>query len=312
MEKQQPLISVIVPINNVERYVRKCLDSLKGQTLREIEVICIDDGSTDKSGKIADEYESQDWPIFRVIHTENKGLSIARNRGIDESQADWLMFVDSDDWVDKDFCRIPYESAIRENADLVIVGFCDVKKGKRGKTRGIGIRNGIIDEFETHENGTVAAWNKLYRRELFRGIRYPENRVFEDVATTHKLVHKAKTIVSKRECLYFHLSRKNSISNTDSSLYKKDLLVSYLERYNHLNSYGFRIDAESMCSVAIGYLARTQLYQDELSYEAMEILDSIQSPPRYLPLKQKAAFIAWKRNKKLFKLLSIVTGKLKI
>ena len=141
-----PLISVIVPIYNVERYVRKCLDSLKGQTLKQIEVICIDDGSTDGSGKIADEYVSEEFPIFRVIHTENRGLSAARNRGIDESRADWLMFVDSDDWVDRDFCRVPYETAVRENADLVIFNGSNVKRGrKKRKTSGKGNFNqGIL------------------------------------------------------------------------------------------------------------------------------------------------------------------------
>ncbi len=98
-----PLISVIVPIYNVEKYVRKCLDSLKNQTMKQIEVICIDDGSTDESGRIAEEYKSEDWPKFRVIHTENRGLSAARNCGIDEALADWIMFVDSDDWVESEF-----------------------------------------------------------------------------------------------------------------------------------------------------------------------------------------------------------------
>ena len=83
---ETPLISVIVPIYNVEKYVRKCLDSLRSQTMKQIEVICIDDGSTDKSGEIAEEYKNEEgWPRFRVIHTENRGLSAARNRGIDES-----------------------------------------------------------------------------------------------------------------------------------------------------------------------------------------------------------------------------------
>lgn len=129
MDMQQPLISVIVPIYNVEKYVRKCLDSLVAQTLREIEVICIDDGSTDRSGEIADEI-ARDDARFRVIHTENRGLSAARNRGIDEARSQWLMFVDSDDWVSPEFCRVPYEAAIEYGADLVIFGAYVVKREK--------------------------------------------------------------------------------------------------------------------------------------------------------------------------------------
>ena len=127
-KQKKPLISVIVPIYNVAPYIRKCLDSLKRQTMKEIEVICIDDGSTDESGKIAEEYESQEWPVFRIIHTENRGLSAARNRGIDEAQADWLMFVDSDDWVSNEFCRTPYEVAIKYNSDLIVFWLYKSKK----------------------------------------------------------------------------------------------------------------------------------------------------------------------------------------
>ena len=117
-----PLITVIVPIYNVAPYVRKCLDSLKRQTLKQIEVICIDDGSTDESGEIAEEYESQNWPLFRILHTDNQGLSAARNRGLDEAKSQWLMFVDSDDWVEPEFCEMPYKTAIEYQADLVIFG----------------------------------------------------------------------------------------------------------------------------------------------------------------------------------------------
>lgn len=98
-----------MPIYNVEKHVRRCLESLRKQTLIQVEVLCVDDGSTDDSGRIADEYgNSEDWPIFRIIHYDhNRGLSVARNTGIDESHAEWIMFVDSDDWVDSQFCEMP-------------------------------------------------------------------------------------------------------------------------------------------------------------------------------------------------------------
>ena len=111
------MVSVIVPIYNVENYVKKCLDSLAAQTLKDVEFILIDDGSTDNSGKIADQYSSD--PRFHIFHTENRGLSAARNYGIDQSHGEYLMFVDGDDWVAPDYCRIPYETAITNNADLV-------------------------------------------------------------------------------------------------------------------------------------------------------------------------------------------------
>ena len=161
-----PLISVIVPIYNVEPYLRNCLDSLKNQTLKQIEVIMIDDGSTDDSGKIAEEYVSETYPIFRCIHTENRGLSAARNRGIDEARAEWIMFVDSDDWVDREFCRISYKKAINNGSDLIIFGYFSVKNGWiiKNKLRFAGVlsREMAIKHVDSY------AWNKLYRKYLFK------------------------------------------------------------------------------------------------------------------------------------------------
>ncbi len=157
----KPVISVVVPIYNVERYVRKCLNSLQNQTMKEIEVICIDDGSTDRSGAIADEFNNDcGWPIFRVIHTNNRGLSTARNRGIKEARADWLMFVDSDDWVSEDFCRIPYVTAIETKADLVIFRCFRVSMlGRIRKSKRPVKPKGIWDEITAHEYGGAGAWN---------------------------------------------------------------------------------------------------------------------------------------------------------
>lgn len=158
--------------DNVEKYMKKCLESLKGQTLREIEVICIDNGSTDESGRIAEEYKTNELPVFRVIHTENRDLSAARNRGIDEAYAEWLMLVDSDDWVDRDFCKVPYEVAIGNQADFVCFGayrftkWSVVKKSKK-----IDTPTGSVDEMTAYEYGGVTTWNKTYKQTLFSDIR---------------------------------------------------------------------------------------------------------------------------------------------
>ena len=202
-----PLISVIVPIYNVEKYVRKCLDSLKNQSLKQIEVICIDDGSTDDSGRIADEYGRED-PRFRIIHTENRGLSAVRNRGIEESRCDWIMFVDSDDWVEKDFCEIPYKAAVENKADMVVFRNDVIKQNREKKYKTANDLIGLVDEFTAHEHGARVAWNKLYKKELFDGIQYPEGRVYEDVSTTHQLVHKAKRIFMLSDCLYHYCLRR--------------------------------------------------------------------------------------------------------
>lgn len=303
MEMQQPLISVIVPIYNVEKYVSKCLDSLRNQTLREIEVICIDDGSTDGSGRIADEYESSAFPVFRVIHTGNRGLSAARNRGIDESRSQWLMFVDSDDWVDERFCEIPYETAIRENADLVIFDRYWIQRdGKMLKTMEKDTPIGIVDEMAAHEYGKISAWNKLYRASLFESIRYPEGHVYEDVLTTHKLVHQAKTIVILQDCLYYHNYRKGSISLTHSEAQSRDSFMFDFERYNDLKKWGYPEDKlkSKVCSAALGFLAYTPYSNDRLHKKAEEIVDSMDGFPRTFPLLKRIALKVWKMDKRLF------------
>ena len=294
----KPLISVIVPIYNVEKYVRKCLESLLHQTLKQIEIIAIDDGSTDESGRIADEYKSDDWPIFRVIHTENRGLSAARNRGIDEAWAEWLMFVDSDDWVDREYCRIPYEAAVRENADMVIINFWDMKKNRKKKSSEMPV--GVVDEMTVHEYGSTVAWNKLYKKILFNDIRYPEGRVFEDVATTHKLIHKAARIFILNACLYYHIIRKGSITQTLSVANKRDGFVAAIGKKEDLILYGYPPERINLCGAAIDYLSVSAPSDEPLYWNAVEIINSVKGCPKGLRLKHKVGLIVWRINRSLF------------
>ena len=308
-----PLISVIVPIYNVEKYVRKCLDSLKNQTMKQIEVICIDDGSTDSSGNIAEEYKSRNWPQFRVIHTENHGLSAARNRGLDEALADWIMFVDSDDWVDERFCEIPYKVAVEANADMVIFGN-DSWKGKKQKNKDTAASPAaIIDEFTAHEYGGIATWRRLSKKDLFEGIRFPEGRLYEDSGTVHKYVHKAKKIVRINDCLYHYELRKDSITHTIAQQNRKDCFISTLERYNELIAYGYPEEKTKLplLKTAIAYLSVTQPCSDELYIKASNIVDSIEGIPQSLSYKKKIALVAWRTDKSLFLFLSRCTGRLR-
>lgn len=300
---QQPLISVIVPIYNVEKNVRKCLESLRGQSLNLIEVICIDDGSTDNSGKIAEEYTSEEFPIFRVIHTENQGLSAARNRGIDEVRTDWVMFVDSDDWVSEDFCRIPYEWAIGYGADLVCFRSYRVTRfGRIKKPKKTDAPTGIVDEMTAHEKVSAAAWNKLYKVSLFKNIRYPEGHVYEEVATTHKIVHLARRIVRIEDCLYYYISRNKSISHVHSEKQQMDSFISWIERYTELKDWGYSVGKlkPNLCSAAMGFLIYTPYSKDRLHEKAEEIINSTDKFPKSYPVFKKIALRVWKMNKQLF------------
>lgn len=309
-----PLISVIVPIYNVAPYVRKCLDSLKNQTMKEIEVICIDDGSTDGSGAIADEYRSDELPSFRVIHTENRGLSAARNRGIDEARADWIMFVDSDDWVDERFCEIPYKVAVANIADLVCFKAYRVTKwGKVKKPKKTNAPVGIVDEMTAHEYGSVVAWNKLYKRSLFNTTRFPEGHVHEELATAHRFVNEAEKIVLLHNRLYYYIDRKGSICNTHTFSYKKDAFLYALERHKFLIECGYPSEKIEwlLQQSAVGLFASTTSSQDAMYLKAAEIVDNIRGIPKEFNTKQKTALVALKIDRRLFYLICKMSGRIK-
>ena len=304
------MISVIIPIYNVEKYLRKCLDSLSKQTFPDVEFILVDDGSTDRSGTIADQYHYND-DRFSVYHTENHGLSAARNLGIEKAQGEWLMFVDGDDWVASGFCAISYKAAMEYGADLVIFSAYEEKRGmiKRIYKK---ISSGIIDASTAYSHGGVAVWNKMYHRKLFNMIRYPEKRVFEDVATTHKLIHEATQICFIQEPLYHHVYRKNSISNTDYVSYKRDNFLAARERQHDLISYGYsgKSAGYRLHAAAIGFIASTEPSNDKVYQDAIDIMNSISGKAKWLSWKQRAMLSIWRINKSLFYKLCRFTGRI--
>ena len=210
-EKQ--LISVIVPVYNVEKYLRQCLNSVVGQTYKNLEIIVVDDGSTDGSGTICDEY-TKDKRI-KVFHTENKGLSAARNLGLDHATGDWIGFVDSDDWIEPDMYEVLLNKAIETGADVVECGFYrEYKKTIEESHR----NNRIFDSSQSIESllrGEIsnAVWNKLWKNNCYINIRFPLERIHEDVATIYKVFLESKRICTAPVCKYHYIKREGSISN---------------------------------------------------------------------------------------------------
>lgn len=211
------LISIIVPVYKVEDYLECCLDSLCRQSMPEIEIILIDDASPDRCGEICDSYAARD-SRFRVIHRPtNKGLSAARNLGISLASCNYLMFVDSDDWVSEDYCKDTYQCAIHNNADLVMFNYQFVKDSnklplsKETVLEGRKTRDEAIDLLFIN-NVKDYAWNKLYRKELFNGVLYPEGYYYEDIETTYKTVYNATNIYYLDKILYYYRLRPGSIS----------------------------------------------------------------------------------------------------
>ena len=214
------LISVVIPVYNVEDYLVFCLESIINQTYKKLEIIIVDDGSTDKSGNIADSYSRKD-PRIRVIHKKNGGLSDARNKGLDASKGEYICFIDSDDYVNYNYIEILYNLCVENKADISI---CSFMKTSRELTKIDGLENRksyVIDGRDTikriykgkGKNIAFTAWNKLYKRSLFtnNNIEYPKGRLYEDDTTTYRLFYITKKVAITEECLYYYRIRNNSI-----------------------------------------------------------------------------------------------------
>lgn len=214
-------ISVIVPVYNVEGYLERCVNSILHQTFQDFEVVLVDDGSTDSSGEMCDEYAKKCNKI-RVFHKENGGPSDARNRGLEEAVGEYFVFVDSDDYIDKRYLEVLYRIAKAHGADLVICDAVNVWKGKHSYTEQEDWREAIcsteaIPKVEAYrrvflcEHMAVTVWAKLYHKNLFREIRYPKGEIHEDVGIIEQIIESSDKIMCTRYQGYFYVRRRGSI-----------------------------------------------------------------------------------------------------
>lgn len=227
---KEELVSVIVPVYNVEKYLSQCLDSIIHQTYKNLEIILVNDGSTDGSGKICDDYAAKDGRI-KVIHQENGGLSDARNKGLDLMTGQFVTFVDSDDYLENNCIHTLYTYACTCKTDISIGKFIEFEENTSQFLFHNHLNNGNKIEFLTGDQCLerhhkyflgifVTAWAKLYRTSLFndsnpcKKIRYPLGVLHEDQYTTHKLFFKSNKIVFVNDYLYVYRVRENSITNT--------------------------------------------------------------------------------------------------
>lgn len=219
MKTEEILITIIVPVYNVIDYLPQCLDSLLCQTHSNIEIIIIDDGSSDGCGEMVDEYAKLDQRI-KSFHTKNSGLSAARNRGLDASSGDYLMFVDSDDYVERDFCKEALSLVVGNQVEVAAFGYngfwaddnnyvCHSTKQPRLLNKEDAIRE-LIERKDVFYN---MVWNKIFSHHLFNGIRFPEGRTFEDVAVMHLVFDRISTgvYVSEKILYNYRQARKDSI-----------------------------------------------------------------------------------------------------
>lgn len=236
-----PMISVIVPVYNVEKYLCECIDSICRQTYSNLEIILVDDGSPDGCPQICDEYAAKDLRI-KVIHKENGGLSSARNAGLDIACGDYIGFVDSDDTVAADM----YETLFRKiSANCADICFCRILATTEGgekleNNRFYGFGERVLDGSEVLDvlvkGGSTfyeSAFNKLYRREVFSDLRYPEGKYHEDVFIAHRIFGSCGRIVFAEDASYFYRLRSNSIMRENFSVRRLDALDGFIDRINY-------------------------------------------------------------------------------
>jgi len=284
----QGKISVIVPVYNIEKCVDRCVKSIVNQTYSNLEIILIDDGSTDKSGELCDKWASLDNRII-VLHKENEGLSDARNSGLDIATGEYIGFVDGDDWIAEDMYSYLYSITKATDADIAICGHYIVMD------QGEVIENSVCDinirEYESVDAVWMLiqdellhsyAWDKLYRRQLFDKIAYPSKCYDEDMFTTYRLFIKANKVVCGCELKYYYFQRSDSILQTRGEKLDWDQFCVYEEWYLELSKLYPKWEkylllkwlAFSVCAY------NSLLLRDELGNETLErkqkMLDIIQ------------------------------------
>ena len=245
------LISVIVPVYNVENYIRECIDSILAQTLSFFELILVDDGSKDDSGRICDEYKAADNRI-RVVHKKNGGLSSARNRGLDEAVGDYVCFIDSDDSVRPDFLEKLYEGITKNDADLSL---CDMeaprftsvsmdegiyKDGEIIRITRHDARCWLYDQISREYVLMVVACNKMFDKRIFEGVRFSVGRLHEDEFMIGQILSKTTIISFIPEKLYVYRDNFSGITSDANRFNPRhfDVVDAYKERINGAMSEG--------------------------------------------------------------------------
>jgi glycosyltransferase involved in cell wall biosynthesis len=236
------LISVVIPVYNVEKYLIRCINSVINQTYSNIEIILVDDGSPDRCGDICDEYAKSDYRI-RVIHKGNGGLSDARNVGIKNANGKYITLLDSDDWIDVEFLLKLYSLIKVTNSEIAISNYSVMPQENRN------IENAeqkvyLFSNIEAIEHLAgdlylkfVVAWGKLYHRSVFEGIDYPVGKIHEDEFTAHKLLYNAKNVVYTTEQLLYYWQRTDSIMGVGYSPINRIIVAhAYMDRAKFFDS----------------------------------------------------------------------------
>lgn len=295
-KKKMPLISIIVPVYNVQNYISNCIDSILGQTHTELELILVNDGSTDHSGEIIVEYAKKDSRII-TIHQKNMGVATARNNGMRKAKGDFIGFVDGDDSIESDMYEILYNMLVLYEADMAMCGIKMVDGNGN-------IYNKLID-YSTHKHRAkdtlfelsntidilkyclcereMFVWNKMYKRNLLKGIQFPEGKVFEDHFIMYKVLERAKKIIITEEKKYKYLYRTDSISHSKFNRNYFDLMDAQIEQYEYISAIYHELESDSRRLIFTNLLAimESVILDSCLHIYRKEILSMVEGVKKY-------------------------------
>ncbi len=236
------LISIIVPVYNVSKYLNRCVNSICDQTYSNLEIILIDDGSTDECPKLCDEWALQDHRI-RVIHKENGGLSDARNAGLMVAEGDYICFIDADDWVEKDYCAVLLQILEQNQADISEINYRYCVEGKQyestePETDAVCMKRQEAMSLLIDNRIPQVVWNKLYKKEIIEAIPFEVGRYHEDEFWTYQVIARINTYVRGQYIGYNYFQRKDSIMGEKYSLKRLDAIEAKVRRQQYLESTG--------------------------------------------------------------------------
>lgn len=300
----QPLISVIVPVYKVEQYLDKCIQSIQTQTYSNLEIILVDDGSPDNCGTICDKYAQKDARI-KVIHQKNGGVSRARNVGMDQATGDIIAFVDSDDFIESNMFEKMMAYMQQHNLDLVC---CDTKVVKNGKIKyrpkyaenKIFVGQEGVNEIISGRLDN-AVWNKLYKKRIIEGVRFPVDRRYEDVATTYLFISKSEITGYIKDGLYNYMKNSGGlIANSFNCRNRYESFLAYKEQFEFAEKHSLACTKDSRKNAIENSLATLTAYyannEPENCARFQEVVDFIEANKDNLKcekLKLKFKVLLW-------------------
>lgn len=236
-------ISVIVPVYKVEKYIKRCVESILAQTFTDFELILVDDGSPDNCGQICEQYAAKDGRT-RVLHRKNGGLSAARNTGIDwvfkYSDSEWLTFIDSDDWVHKEYLEILYKAAVGHQVSVSICGYKETlgENTEVQKEQKCVKKYSVRKYYREHTANATVAWGKLYKKNCFEKIRYPEGKIHEDEYVTYRILFRFQDIAVVEAPLYSYYINREGITKSTWNPKRMDVFRAFEQQISFFGKNG--------------------------------------------------------------------------